>query len=86
MDLYINETVISNPAKTGAPGESKQFERVLYIPRSDVSRFEYSTMLCIDKPHRGFHPQGARGFGGGYYREETVSTNGDNQRKVSLDT
>jgi electron transfer flavoprotein alpha subunit len=58
-DLYIDETMISNPAKTGAPGESKQFERVLHMPRPDFSGFEYSTILCIDKPHRDFHPQGA---------------------------
>ena len=58
-DLYIGETMISNPAKTGVPGESKEFERVLHMPRPDFSGFEYSTILCIDKPHRDFHPQGA---------------------------
>ncbi|WP_436902778.1 electron transfer flavoprotein subunit alpha/FixB family protein [Halovenus halobia] len=58
-DLYIDETMISNPAKTGAPGESKRFQRVLHMPRPDFSGFEYSTILCIDKPHRDFHPQGA---------------------------
>ncbi|MXR50513.1 electron transfer flavoprotein subunit alpha/FixB family protein [Halovenus sp. WSH3] len=58
-DLYIDEAMISNPAKTGAPGESKEFERVLHMPRPDFSGFEYSTILCIDKPHRDFHPQGA---------------------------
>ena len=58
-DLYIDSATISNPAKTGTPGESKVFERVLHMPRPDFSGFEYSTILCIDKPHRDFHPQGA---------------------------
>jgi len=58
-DLYIDETMISNPAKTGMPGENKEFERVLHMPRPDFSGFEYSTILCIDKPFRDFHPQGA---------------------------
>jgi electron transfer flavoprotein alpha subunit len=58
-DLYIEDAMISNPAKTGTPGDSKKFERVLHMPRPDFSGFEYSTILCIDKPHRDFHPQGA---------------------------
>ncbi|MEF8777778.1 MAG: electron transfer flavoprotein subunit alpha/FixB family protein, partial [Natronomonas sp.] len=58
-DLYIDTASISNPAKTGKPGESKDFDRVLHMPRPDFSGFEYSTILCIDKPHRDFHPQGA---------------------------
>jgi electron transfer flavoprotein alpha subunit len=58
-DLYIDEAMISNPAKTGMPGENKEFERVLHMPRPDFSGFEYSTILCIDKPFRDFHPQGA---------------------------
>jgi len=58
-DLYIENAMISNPAKTGTPGDSKEFERVLHMPRPDFSGFEYSTILCIDKPHRDFHPQGA---------------------------
>ena len=58
-DLYIDDSMISNPAKTGVPGESKRFERVLHMPRPDFSGFEYSTILCIDKPFRDFHPQGA---------------------------
>ncbi|MFC7072328.1 electron transfer flavoprotein subunit alpha/FixB family protein [Halovenus rubra] len=58
-DLYIEEAMISNPAKTGNPGNSKEFERVLHMPRPDFSGFEYSTILCIDKPFRDFHPQGA---------------------------
>jgi electron transfer flavoprotein alpha subunit len=58
-DLYISEAMISNPAKTGAPGASREFDRVLHMPRPDFSGFEYSTILCIDKPHRDFHPQGA---------------------------
>ncbi|WP_144798082.1 electron transfer flavoprotein subunit alpha/FixB family protein [Halorubrum depositum] len=58
-DLYIEEAMISNPAKTGSAGDSEEFERVLHMPRPDFSGFEYSTILCIDKPHRDFHPQGA---------------------------
>ena len=58
-DLYIDEAMISNPAKTGKPGDSVEFDRVLHMPRPDFSGFEYSTILCIDKPHRDFHPQGA---------------------------
>jgi electron transfer flavoprotein alpha subunit len=58
-DLYIEESMISNPAKTGKPGDSKEFERILHMPRPDFSGFEYSTILCIDKPFRDFHPQGA---------------------------
>ena len=57
--LYIQEAMISNPAKTGTPGDSKEFERILHMKRPDFSGFEYSTILCIDKPHRDFHPQGA---------------------------
>ncbi len=58
-DLYIENSMISNPAKTGKPGDSVEFERVLHMPRPDFSGFEYSTILCIDKPFRDFHPQGA---------------------------
>ncbi|SDJ62589.1 Electron transfer flavoprotein, alpha subunit [Halovenus aranensis] len=58
-DLYIGAAMISNPAKTGKPGDSVEFERVLHMPRPDFSGFEYSTILCIDKPFRDFHPQGA---------------------------
>ncbi len=58
-DLFIEEAMISNPAKTGSPGDSKEFERILHMKRPDFSGFEYSTILCIDKPFREFHPQGA---------------------------
>jgi len=57
--LYIEEAMISNPAKTGTPGDSREFERILHMKRPDFSGFEYSTILCIDKPFRDFHPQGA---------------------------
>jgi electron transfer flavoprotein alpha subunit len=57
--LYIEEAMISNPAKTGKAGDKKEFERVLHMKRPDFSGFEYSTILCLDKPHRDFHPQGA---------------------------
>ena len=58
-DLYIEEAMISNPVKTGRPGEKKEFERVLHMKRPDFSGFEYSTILCLDNPTREFHPQGA---------------------------
>ena len=57
-DLYIEDAVISNPAKTGREGSKKQFEAVLHMPRPDFSGFEYSTILCLDNPGREFHPQG----------------------------
>jgi electron transfer flavoprotein alpha subunit len=56
--LYIEDVVISNPVKTGAPGSNKTFERVLHMKRPDFSGFEYSTILCLDNPGREFHPQG----------------------------
>jgi len=55
--LYIEDTVISNPAKTSGGGK-REFERVLHMKRPDFSGFEYSTILCLDKPDRDFHPQG----------------------------
>jgi electron transfer flavoprotein alpha subunit len=58
-DLYIEEAMISNPAKTGEAGTKKEFGRVLHMKRPDFSGFEYSTILCLDKPDREFHPQGA---------------------------
>ncbi|SFG38818.1 Electron transfer flavoprotein, alpha subunit [Halopelagius inordinatus] len=57
--LYIEDEVISNPVKTGAAGDKKNFERVLHMKRPDFSGFEYSTILCLDNPTREFHPQGA---------------------------
>lgn len=57
--LYVENAMISNPAKTGSAGDKKEFERILHMKRPDFSGFEYSTILCIDKPHRDFHPQGA---------------------------
>jgi electron transfer flavoprotein alpha subunit len=55
--LYVENAMISNPAKTG--GEDREFERVLHMKRPDFSGFEYSTILCLDNPSREFHPQGA---------------------------
>ncbi|SNZ12780.1 electron transfer flavoprotein alpha subunit apoprotein [Natronoarchaeum philippinense] len=57
--LYIDDTVISNPAKVGRGGDKKEFQRVLHMKRPDFSGFEYSTILCLDNPSREFHPQGA---------------------------
>jgi electron transfer flavoprotein alpha subunit len=57
--LYIEDTVISNPVKTGEAGDKREFERVLHMKRPDFSGFEYSTILCLDNPNREFHPQGA---------------------------
>jgi electron transfer flavoprotein alpha subunit len=58
-DLFIQDAEISNPAKTGEPGTKKVFPRIFHMKRPDFSGFEYSTILCIDKPDREFHPQGA---------------------------
>ncbi|WP_290811509.1 electron transfer flavoprotein subunit alpha/FixB family protein [Halovivax sp.] len=58
-DLFIEAEKISNPVKTGVPGEKKVFDRILHMKRPDFSGFEYSTILCIDNPDRDFHPQGA---------------------------
>jgi electron transfer flavoprotein alpha subunit len=58
-DLYIDSATISNPAKTGPNTDNEVFERVLHMKRPDFSGFEYSTILCLDKPTREFHPQGA---------------------------
>jgi electron transfer flavoprotein alpha subunit len=57
--LYVENSVISNPVKTGEAGEKREFERVLHMKRPDFSGFEYSTILCLDNPDREFHPQGA---------------------------
>jgi electron transfer flavoprotein alpha subunit len=57
--LYIENNVISNPAKVRREGEKEEFERVLHMKRPDFSGFEYSTILCLDNPNREFHPQGA---------------------------
>jgi electron transfer flavoprotein alpha subunit len=70
--LYIEDADISNPAKTGQPGETKTFDRILHMKRPDFSGFEYSTILCIDKPHRDFHPQGASVIPGSFEIPETV--------------
>jgi electron transfer flavoprotein alpha subunit len=56
--LFIEEELVSNPVKTGEPGEKVEFERVLHMKRPDFSGFEYSTILCLDNPGREFHPQG----------------------------
>jgi len=58
-DLFVEHSEITNPAKTGEPGSKKVFPRVFHMKRPDFSGFEYSTILCIDKPDRDFHPQGA---------------------------
>jgi len=56
--LFVEEELVSNPVKTGEPGEKVEFERVLHMKRPDFSGFEYSTILCLDNPGRDFHPQG----------------------------
>jgi electron transfer flavoprotein alpha subunit len=56
--LTIEKELVSNPVKTGEPGEKVEFERVLFMKRPDFSGFEYSTILCLDNPGREFHPQG----------------------------
>jgi electron transfer flavoprotein alpha subunit len=68
--LTIEDTVISNPAKTGGSGQKKEFERVLHMKRPDFSGFEYSTILCLDKPNRDFHPQGGSVIPGSFEMPE----------------
>ena len=68
--LYIEDTVISNPAKTGGGGDKKEFERVLHMKRPDFSGFEYSTILCLDNPGREFHPQGASVIPGSFEKPD----------------
>ncbi|MFQ3319185.1 MAG: electron transfer flavoprotein alpha subunit [Natronomonas sp.] len=70
--LYIENNVISNPAKVRREGEKKEFERVLHMKRPDFSGFEYSTILCLDNPHREFHPQGASVIPGSFEVPEPV--------------
>lgn len=86
--LYIEESVISNPVKTGRPGEKKTFERVLHMKRPDFSGFEYSTILCLDNPNREFHPQGASVIPGSFDIPE-VNSERDGQiitHEVDLDS
>ncbi len=71
--LYIEDVVISNPVKTGAPGSNRTFERVLHMKRPDFSGFEYSTILCLDNPHREFHPQGGSVIPGSFELPEPDS-------------
>ena len=68
--LYIENTMISNPAKVGTAGDKKEFEKVLHMKRPDFSGFEYSTILCIDKPNRDFHPQGGSVIPGSFDIQE----------------
>jgi electron transfer flavoprotein alpha subunit len=72
-DLYIEPELVSNPAKTGEPGTKKEFERIFHMKRPDFSGFEYSTILCIDKPDRDFHPQGASVIPGSFDLPEPVA-------------
>jgi len=68
--LYIEDTVVSNPAKTGREGDKREFEAVLHMKRPDFSGFEYSTILCLDNPTREFHPQGASVIPGSFEAPE----------------
>jgi len=70
--LYIENAMISNPAKTGRPGDNAEFERVLHMKRPDFSGFEYSTILCLDNPNREFHPQGGSVIPGSFDVPEPV--------------
>ena len=70
--LYIEDTVISNPVKTGSPGSNRTFERVLHMKRPDFSGFEYSTILCLDNPEREFHPQGGSVIPGSFEVPEPI--------------
>lgn len=77
--LYIESEMISNPAKVGQAGDKKEFDRVLHMKRPDFSGFEYSTILCIDKPDRDFHPQGASVIPGSF---EVPEPDPDRQAEV----
>ncbi|SEW08791.1 electron transfer flavoprotein subunit alpha/FixB family protein [Halobacterium jilantaiense] len=68
--LYIDDTVVSNPAKTGREGDKREFEAVLHMKRPDFSGFEYSTILCLDNPTREFHPQAASVIPGSFEAPE----------------
>jgi electron transfer flavoprotein alpha subunit len=68
--LYIDDTVVSNPAKTGREGDKREFQAVLHMKRPDFSGFEYSTILCLDNPTREFHPQGASVIPGSFEAPE----------------
>ncbi|WP_458187104.1 electron transfer flavoprotein subunit alpha/FixB family protein [Haladaptatus sp. NG-WS-4] len=68
--LTITDELISNPVKTGTPGEKVEFERILHMKRPDFSGFEYSTILCIDNPDREFHPQGCSVIPGSFDQME----------------
>ncbi len=72
-ELYIEDTEIKHPFKT--EGEQKVFERVLHMVRPDFSGFEHSTILCLDNPHRDFHPQCASVIPGSFEISE-----GDRER------
>ena len=68
--LFIEDVGISNPVKTGDPGSTRTFERVLHMKRPDFSGFEYSTILCLDNPDREFHPQGGSVIPGSFEAPE----------------
>ncbi|GKZ12407.1 FAD-binding protein [Haladaptatus sp. T7] len=77
--LTITDELISNPVKTGEPGEKVEFERILHMQRPDFSGFEYSTILCIDNPDREFHPQGCSVIPGSF---DAMAPDGDREGKV----
>jgi electron transfer flavoprotein alpha subunit len=77
--LTITDELISNPVKTGQPGEKIEFERILHMQRPDFSGFEYSTILCIDNPDREFHPQGCSVIPGSF---DAMEPDGDREGEV----
>lgn len=77
--LTITDELISNPVKTGEPGEKIEFERILHMQRPDFSGFEYSTILCIDNPDREFHPQGCSVIPGSF---DAMEPDGDREGEV----
>jgi electron transfer flavoprotein alpha subunit len=77
--LTITDELISNPVKTGEPGEKVEFERILHMQRPDFSGFEYSTILCIDNPDREFHPQGCSVIPGSF---DAMEPDGDREGEV----
>jgi electron transfer flavoprotein alpha subunit len=83
--LYIEDTVISNPVKTGDPGSKKTFERVLHMKRPDFSGFEYSTILCLDNPDREFHPQGGSVIPGSFEVPDPIPEREGEVREYDVD-
>ncbi len=78
-DEVVEESTIEPPALDDRIGDLTYDVGDPHIEVLDNSFEESGTAVTAC-------PVSARGFGGGCYREETVETNGTEERKVSLDT